>query len=104
MHRPVSSPQHVRQALPCDRAPLRERQLEVLKVIRPLRLSRSFLPVLKESPSDAQIVSHKLMLRAGLVRQTAAGIYAWLPAGLRVLRMTLEGVGSLSLAPASSRP
>jgi len=50
-----------------------------------LRLSRSFLPVLKESPSDAQIVSHKLMLRAGLVRQTAAGIYAWLPAGLRVL-------------------
>jgi prolyl-tRNA synthetase len=51
-----------------------------------LRLSRSFLPVLKESPSDAQIVSHKLMLRAGLVRQTAAGIYAWLPIGLRVLR------------------
>jgi prolyl-tRNA synthetase len=51
-----------------------------------LRLSRSFLPVLKESPSDAQIVSHRLMLRAGLVRQTAAGIYAWLPAGLRVLR------------------
>jgi len=51
-----------------------------------LRLSRSFLPVLKESPSDAQIVSHKLMLRAGLVRQTAAGIYAWLPLGLRVLR------------------
>jgi prolyl-tRNA synthetase len=51
-----------------------------------LRLSRSFLPVLKESPSDAQIVSHKLMLQAGLVRQTAAGIYAWLPLGLRVLR------------------
>ena len=46
-----------------------------------MRLSRSFLPVLKESPSDAQIVSHKLMLRAGLVRQTAAGIYAWLPLG-----------------------
>jgi prolyl-tRNA synthetase len=51
-----------------------------------LRLSNSFLPVMKDSPSDAQIVSHKLMLRAGLVRQTAAGIYAWLPAGLRVLR------------------
>jgi prolyl-tRNA synthetase len=51
-----------------------------------LRLSRSFLPVLKESPSDAQIVSHKLMLRAGLVRQTAAGIYAWLPLGFRVLK------------------
>jgi prolyl-tRNA synthetase len=51
-----------------------------------LRVSRSFLPVLKESPTDAQIVSHKLMLRAGLVRQTAAGIYAWLPIGLRVLK------------------
>jgi prolyl-tRNA synthetase len=51
-----------------------------------LRFSRAFLPVLKESPSDAQIVSHKLMLRAGLIRQTAAGIYAWLPLGYRVLK------------------
>jgi prolyl-tRNA synthetase len=51
-----------------------------------MRWSRAFLPVLKESPADAQIVSHKLMLRAGLVRQTAAGIYAWLPLGLRVLK------------------
>jgi prolyl-tRNA synthetase len=51
-----------------------------------MRLSQAFLPVLKESPADAQIVSHKLMLRAGLVRQTAAGIYAWLPLGLRVLK------------------
>ena len=51
-----------------------------------MRWSRAFLPVLKESPADAQIVSHKLMLRAGLVRQTAAGIYAWLPMGLRVLK------------------
>jgi prolyl-tRNA synthetase len=51
-----------------------------------LRVSRAFLPVLKESPADAQIVSHKLMLRAGLVRQTAAGIYAWLPLGFRVLK------------------
>ena len=51
-----------------------------------MRVSRYFLPVLKESPSDAQIVSHKLMLRAGLVRQTAAGIYAWLPIGFRVLQ------------------
>ena len=51
-----------------------------------MRLSRCFLPVMKESPSDAQIVSHKLMLRAGLVRQTAAGIYAWLPIGFRVLQ------------------
>ncbi|MEO6360168.1 MAG: proline--tRNA ligase [Sphingomicrobium sp.] len=51
-----------------------------------MRISQAFLPVLKESPADAQIVSHKLMLRAGLVRQTAAGIYAWLPLGLRVLK------------------
>src|SRR6476469_5339527 len=51
-----------------------------------MRWSRAFLPVLKQSPGDAQIVSHKLMLRAGLVRQTAAGIYAWLPLGFRVLK------------------
>jgi prolyl-tRNA synthetase len=51
-----------------------------------LRVSRYFLPVLKESPSDAQIVSHKLMLRAGLIRQTTAGIYVWLPIGYRVLK------------------
>ncbi|WP_129792797.1 proline--tRNA ligase [Sphingosinicella sp. CPCC 101087] len=51
-----------------------------------MRLSRYFLPVMKETPADAQIVSHKLMLRAGLIRQTAAGIYAWLPLGLRVLK------------------
>ena len=41
---------------------------------------------MKENPSEAQIVSHRLMLRAGLIRQTSAGIYAWLPLGLRVLR------------------
>src|ERR687893_920930 len=51
-----------------------------------MRLSRYFLPVMKETPADAQIVSHQLMLRAGLIRQTSAGIYAWLPLGLRVLK------------------
>jgi len=51
-----------------------------------MRLSRYFLPVLKETPSEAQIVSHRLMLRAGMIRQEAAGIYAWLPLGHRVLR------------------
>jgi prolyl-tRNA synthetase len=51
-----------------------------------MRLSRYFLPLLKETPSEAQVVSHRLMLRAGLVRQEAAGIYAWLPLGQRVLR------------------
>jgi prolyl-tRNA synthetase len=51
----------------------------------PMRLSRYFLPILKETPKEAEIVSHRLMLRAGMVRQEAAGIYAWLPLGLRVL-------------------
>ncbi len=51
-----------------------------------MRLSRSLIPTMKETPAEAQVTSHRLMLRAGLVRQTAAGIYAWLPAGLRVLR------------------
>jgi prolyl-tRNA synthetase len=51
-----------------------------------MRLSRYFLPVTKETPADAEVISHKLMLRAGLVRQTASGIYAWLPLGLRVLK------------------
>lgn len=51
-----------------------------------MRLSRGFLPTLKENPAEAQVISHRLMLRAGLIRQTAAGIYAWLPAGWRVLQ------------------
>lgn len=51
-----------------------------------MRLSRYFLPTLKETPSEAQIVSHRLMLRAGLIRQHASGIYNWLPMGYRVLR------------------
>jgi len=50
-----------------------------------MRLSRYFLPTLKENPAEAQIVSHRLMLRAGLIRQQAAGIYSWLPLGYRVL-------------------
>ena len=50
-----------------------------------MRLSRYFLPLLKETPADAQIVSHQLMLRAGMIRQSSAGIYSWLPLGLRVL-------------------
>ena len=50
-----------------------------------MRLSRFFLPILRETPKEAEIVSHRLMLRAGLIRQESAGIYAWLPLGLRVL-------------------
>jgi prolyl-tRNA synthetase len=51
-----------------------------------MRLSRFFLPILKENPKEAEIVSHRLMLRAGMLRQEAAGIYAWLPLGFRVLK------------------
>ncbi|NNE87942.1 MAG: proline--tRNA ligase [Silicimonas sp.] len=51
-----------------------------------MRLSRYFLPVLKETPSEAQIVSHRLMLRAGMIKQASAGIYSWLPLGYKVLR------------------
>ncbi len=50
-----------------------------------VRLSRYFMPVLKETPQEAQVISHQLMLRAAMIRQTAAGIYAWLPMGRRVL-------------------
>jgi prolyl-tRNA synthetase len=50
-----------------------------------MRLSRYFLPILREAPREAEIVSHRLMLRAGMLRQEAAGIYAFLPLGLRVL-------------------
>jgi prolyl-tRNA synthetase len=51
-----------------------------------MRLSRYFLPILRETPKEAEIVSHRLMLRAGMMRQEASGIYAFLPLGLRVLR------------------
>ena len=50
-----------------------------------MRLSRYFLPTLRDTPKDAEIVSHRLMLRAGLIRQQSAGIYSWLPLGLRIL-------------------
>ena len=51
-----------------------------------MRLSEYFMPTIKEDPAEAQIVSHRLMLRAGMVRQASAGIYSWLPLGLRVLK------------------
>ena len=51
-----------------------------------MRLSRYFLPTLKETPAEAQIPSHRLMLRAGMIRQEAAGIYSWLPLGFKVLQ------------------
>jgi prolyl-tRNA synthetase len=51
-----------------------------------MRLTRYFLPVLKENPAEAQIVSHRYMLRAGMIKQQSAGIYSWLPLGFKVLR------------------
>ena len=51
-----------------------------------MRLSRYFLPVLKETPAEAQIASHRLMLRAGMIKQASAGIYSWLPLGFKILR------------------
>ncbi|MDB2414616.1 proline--tRNA ligase [Rickettsiales bacterium] len=51
-----------------------------------MRLSRYFLPIIKENPAEAKIVSHRLMLRAGMVRQLTSGIYNWLPLGLAVLK------------------
>jgi prolyl-tRNA synthetase len=55
-----------------------------------MRLSRYFLPILRETPKEAEIVSHRLMLRAGMMRQEAAGIYAFLPLGLRVLNKVCQ--------------
>ena len=51
-----------------------------------MRMLQFFLPVLKDTPAEAQIVSHRLMLRAGMIRQSSAGIYSWLPLGFRVLK------------------
>ena len=51
-----------------------------------MRLTRFFMPTLKETPAEAQIVSHRLMLRAGMIRQASAGIYSWLPLGYRVMK------------------
>ena len=55
-----------------------------------MRLSRYFLPTLKETPSDAQIASHRFMLRAGMIRQASAGIYSWLPLGFKVLEKIIK--------------
>jgi len=55
-----------------------------------MRLSHYFLPTLKETPAEAQVVSHRLMLRAGMITQTSSGIYSWLPLGLRVLQKVTQ--------------
>src|ERR687897_247284 len=55
-----------------------------------MRLSRYFLPLLKETPKEAEIVSHQLMLRAGMIKQQAAGSYSWLPLGFKVLNKVIK--------------
>ena len=59
-----------------------------------MRTSSFLIATQKETPADAEIVSHQLMLRAGLVRKLAAGLYSWLPLGLRVLRKVGDTVSS----------
>ena len=51
-----------------------------------MKYSEYFIPTLKDTPSEAEIISHKLMIRAGMIKQSSAGIYSWLPLGLRVLK------------------
>ena len=51
-----------------------------------MKFSKYFIPTLKDDPADAEIVSHKLMIRSGMIKQSSSGIYSWLPLGLRVLK------------------
>ncbi len=76
-----------------------------------MRYTQAFIPTAKESPAEAQITSHQLMLRAGMIRQVAAGIYTWLPLGLKVLRnieniirTELDKAGLLELLMATLQP
>lgn len=76
-----------------------------------MRLTRYFLPLIKENPSEAQIVSHRLMLRAGMIRQLQAGIYNWMPLGLAVLkrieaiiRDELNQIGAIELLMPTMQP
>lgn len=76
-----------------------------------MRLSHYFLPLLKENPAEAQIASHRLMLRAGMIRQLQAGIYNWLPLGLKVLRNVetivreeLDAIGAVELLMPTMQP
>ena len=70
-----------------------------------MKTSRFFIATLKEVPAEAEIVSHRLMLRASLIRRLAAGIYTWLPLGMRVLRKVervvreeMERAGAIEMA------
>ncbi|PIE45322.1 MAG: proline--tRNA ligase [Gammaproteobacteria bacterium] len=76
-----------------------------------MRLSHYFLPTSKETPAEAEVVSHQLMLRAGMIRQTSAGIYTWLPLGMRVykkveaiVRQEMNAIGALEIDMPSAQP
>jgi prolyl-tRNA synthetase len=76
-----------------------------------MRLSRYFLPVLKEAPAEAEIVSHKLMLRAGMVQQLSAGIYSWLPLGFavhkkveQIVREEMDRAGAIEILMPTIQP
>ena len=76
-----------------------------------MRFSEAFIPTLRDDPADAEIVSHKLMIRAGMLRKTAAGVYTWMPLGLRVLkkveaivREEMDAIGCLELLMPALQP
>ncbi len=76
-----------------------------------MRLSNYYLPTMKETPADAEIVSHQLMLRAGLIKQTTAGIYTWLPLGMKtykkieqIVREEMNAIGGLEVDLPSAQP
>lgn len=68
-----------------------------------MRLTRYFLPIMKETPAEASIASHRLMLRAGMIRQSSAGIYSWLPMGFKVLQRLEQMYTKNSSVPAIFR-
>ena len=76
-----------------------------------MRTSKYFISTLKEAPADAEIVSHKLMLRAGLIKRLAGGIYTWMPIGLRILRKVeniireeMDRAGAIELSMPAVQP
>src|SRR6476619_167715 len=76
-----------------------------------MRISRFFLSTLKEAPAEAELVSHRLMLRAGLIRRLGSGLYTWMPLGLRVLRKVenvvreeMDASGALELLMPAVQP
>ena len=68
-----------------------------------MRASKYTIATLKETPSDAEIISHQLMIRAGLIRKLASGIYSWLPMGLRILQKIEAIIHMIMFPPVQTR-